>query len=80
MSDQTLMGKKLKVYAMLKILKYCTDSPARSYQLKFALNMVLRYFLDGFQLGFMLEALTLVDVSLTPPKAQTDTHTHTANI
>ena len=41
MSDQTLMGKKLRVYAMLKILKYCTNSPARSYQLKFALNMVL---------------------------------------
>ena len=41
MSDQTLMGKKLKVYAMLKILKYCTNSPARSYQLKFALNMAL---------------------------------------
>ena len=41
MSDQTLMGKKLKVYAILKILKYCTNSPARSYQLKFALNMAL---------------------------------------
>ena len=41
MSDQTLMGKKLKVYAMLKVLKYCTNSPARSYQLKFALNMAL---------------------------------------
>ena len=30
------------VYVLLKILKYCTDSPARSYQLKFAVDQVLR--------------------------------------
>ena len=41
MSDHTLMGKKLKIYAALKVLKYCTNSPAKSYQIKFALAMAL---------------------------------------
>ena len=38
MSDQTLKGKKLEVYVLLKILKYCTGSSARSYQCKFAVD------------------------------------------
>ena len=38
MSDETLRGKKLDVYVMLKIIKYCTDSSARSYQIKFAVD------------------------------------------
>ena len=38
MRDETLGGKKLDVYVLLKILKYCTDSSARSYQLKFAVD------------------------------------------
>ena len=40
MSDETLRGKKLDVYAVLKILKYCTDSSARSYQCKYAADRV----------------------------------------
>ena len=35
-----LSGKKLEAYVMLKILKYCTDSSARSYQCKFAVQQV----------------------------------------
>ena len=38
MRDATLGGKKLDVYVLLKILKYCTDSSSRSYQLKFAVD------------------------------------------
>lgn len=38
MRDKTLEGKKLDAYAVLKILKYCTNSPARSYQCKFAME------------------------------------------
>ena len=40
MDDQVLSGKKLEAYVMLKILKYCTDSSARSYQCKFAVQQV----------------------------------------
>ena len=32
----------MDAYVLLKILKYCTDSPARSYQLKFAIEGALR--------------------------------------
>ena len=42
MDEQTLAGKKMEVYVLLKILKYCTDSPAKSYQLKFAVNQVFQ--------------------------------------
>ena len=38
MSDDTLKGKKLDAYVMLKILKYCSGSSAKSYQCKFAVN------------------------------------------
>ena len=38
MIDETLEGKKLEVYVLLKILKYCTGSSARSYQCKFAVS------------------------------------------
>ena len=40
MRDQTLEGKKMDAYVLLKILKYCTDSPARSFQMKFAVDRV----------------------------------------
>ena len=40
MDDKVLSGKKLEAYVMLKILKYCTDSSARSYQCKFAVHSV----------------------------------------
>ena len=38
MSDATLKGRKMDAYVLLKILKYCTDSPARSYQMKYAVG------------------------------------------
>ena len=38
MRDETLQGKKLNAYVILKILKYCTGSSARSYQCKFAVD------------------------------------------
>ena len=40
MNDKVLMGRKMEVYALLKILKYCTGSSARSYQCKFAVQQV----------------------------------------
>ena len=40
MSDKVLMGRKLELYVLLKILKYCTGSSARSYQCKFAAQQV----------------------------------------
>ena len=40
MDDKVLSGKKLEAYVILKILKYCTDSSARSYQCKFAVQQV----------------------------------------
>ena len=42
MNDQTLKGKKLELYVILKIIKYCTDSSARSYQCKYAVEEALR--------------------------------------
>ena len=40
MDDQTLKAKKLDAYVLVKILKYCTGSSARSYQCKFAVDRV----------------------------------------
>ena len=40
MNDEVLRGNKLQAYTMLKILKYCTGSSARSYQCKFAVQRV----------------------------------------
>ena len=42
MNDSVLSGKKLEAYVMLKILKYCTDSSARSYQCKYAIKEVFK--------------------------------------
>ena len=42
MDEQTLKGKKLDLYVILKIIKYCTGSSARSYQCKYAVKEVLR--------------------------------------
>ena len=41
-SDGTLQGLKLSVYVLIKILKFCTGSSAKSYQCKFAIRDVLR--------------------------------------
>ena len=40
MDEDVLKGKKLDVYVLLKILKYCTGSSARSYQCKYAVRAV----------------------------------------
>ena len=37
LNEHTLEGRKLEVYVILKILRYCTGSSARSYQCKYAL-------------------------------------------
>ena len=42
MNEQTLKGKKLDLYVILKIIKYCTDSSARSYQCKYAVEEALK--------------------------------------
>ena len=41
MHDTTLQGTKIKVYVLLKILKFCTGSSAKSYQCNFAVDQVL---------------------------------------
>ena len=38
MDDDTLNGRKMDAYVILKILKYCTGSSVKSYQCKFALD------------------------------------------
>ena len=40
MKDATLKEKKLDTYVLVKILKYCTGSSARSYQCKYAVDQV----------------------------------------
>ena len=42
MRERTLKERKMDAYVLLKILKYCTDSPARSYQMKYAVDRVFR--------------------------------------
>ena len=38
MDEATLLGRKLDVYVLIKIIKYCTGSSARSYQCKYSVN------------------------------------------
>ena len=40
MNEKVLEGKKLEAYVLLKVLKYCTGSSAKSYQCKFAVQQV----------------------------------------
>ena len=40
MDEMVLEGKKLEAYVLLKVLKYCTGSSAKSYQCKFAVQQV----------------------------------------
>jgi len=42
LNDGTLDGVKLSVYVLIKILKFCTDSSAKSYQCKYGINDVLK--------------------------------------
>ena len=39
-SDQTLAGENLHIYALIKMLKHFTGSSVKSYMVKFALNMM----------------------------------------
>ena len=41
MNSWTLKGSKTKVYSLIKVLKYCTGSDAKSYECKFAVHMAL---------------------------------------
>ena len=41
MDDKVLRGRKLEVYVLLKVLKYCTGSSATSYKFKFAVQQAL---------------------------------------
>ena len=40
MSKESLSKNKLDTYVLLKILKYCTGSSAKSYQCKFAVSRI----------------------------------------
>merc|ERR1712130_1080836 len=42
LDDNTLYGLNHHVYVLIKILKYCTGSSAKSYQCKFGINSVLK--------------------------------------
>ena len=41
MEEATLRGTNKQVYALLKVLKYCTGSSVRSYDCKLAVHRVL---------------------------------------
>ena len=41
LSNNTLKGLKHDVYVLVKILKFCTGSSAKSYQCKFGINHIL---------------------------------------
>ena len=40
-NDNTLAGLKHNVYVLIKILKFCTGSSAKSYQCKFGIDSIL---------------------------------------
>ena len=39
MDEKTLEGTRKKLYQLLKVIKYCTGSNAKSYECKFAIHM-----------------------------------------
>ena len=41
MESRTLEGSKTDVYSLIKVLKYCTGSKAKSYQCKYAVHSAL---------------------------------------
>merc|ERR1719341_623646 len=49
LNDNTLRGLKRSVYVLIKILKFCTGSSAKSYQCKFAINNAVK---DGSDMEF----------------------------
>ena len=54
-SDTTLEGLKLNVYVIIKILKFCTGSSAKSYQCKFAINSDLNRIVTPGELGSVIK-------------------------
>ena len=42
MDQNTLAGTRKKIYQLLKILKFLTNSPAKSYDCKFAVKEMLK--------------------------------------
>ena len=42
MNEKVLSGNKLLAYVLLKVLKYCTGSSAKSYQCKYAVDQVFK--------------------------------------
>ena len=42
MDQDTLAGTRKKIYQLLKILKFLTNSPAKSYDCKFAVEEIFR--------------------------------------
>ena len=42
LNSETLYGLKHQVYVLIKILKFCTGSSAKSYQCKFGISEILR--------------------------------------
>ena len=42
MKEKTLLGARKNIYQLLKILKYCTNSSAKSYDCKYAVHQVFR--------------------------------------
>ena len=67
MSDTTLRGPKLDVYILLKILKIITDSAAKSYEVKYSLNLVyINSLPDEEKLGEA--ALTVMDYKMIKGK------------
>ena len=41
LNNASLDGQKHNVYVLIKILKFCTGSSAKSYQCKFGINLIL---------------------------------------
>ena len=41
MEERTLAGTNKQIYALLKVLKYCTGSSVRSYDCKLAVHLLL---------------------------------------
>ena len=41
LNDKTFGGLRLNVYVLIKILKFCTNAPVKSYQVKYAISQVV---------------------------------------
>ena len=55
MNDDTLCGLRLNVHVLKKILKFCTGSPAKSYQCKFTADMFNNRNVNSEELGKVIK-------------------------